>query len=49
MMSKEMNLQRMAKTNPKIYDYCLRPFEQGGLGLEEVCKQAGIKYIPNNK
>lgn len=48
-LSKETNLQRMAKTHPKIYDYCLRPFEQGGLGLEEVCKQAGIKYIPNNK
>ena len=28
--------QRMKKTHPKQYDYCMKPIEDGGLGLDEV-------------
>lgn len=47
-LSKETNLQRMAKTHPQIYQHCLKPFDEGGLGLKEVCEEAEIKYIPES-
>ena len=28
--------QRMKKTHPKQYDYCMKPIEDGGLGLDKV-------------
>ena len=32
----ENRFQRMKKTHPKQYDYCMKPIEDGGLGLDEV-------------
>lgn len=44
-MEKEPNrFQRMKITHPKIYDYCIRPIEQGGLGLGKVLDYINVKY-----
>ena len=36
--------QRMKETHPKQYEYCLRPVEQGGLGMAEVLDYIGVDY-----
>lgn len=42
---KEPNrFQRMAKTHPYQYQWMLKPFESGGLGLKEVLDFLKIKY-----
>lgn len=44
-LEKEPNrFQRMKEQYPKIYDYCIRSKEQGGLGLGEVLDYIGVKY-----
>ncbi len=44
-LEKEPNrFQRMKITHPKIYDYCMRPIEEGGLGLSKVLDYIGVKY-----
>lgn len=39
-------IQQMAKTHPKLYEYCLRDFDKGGLGLREIMEYVGIEYRP---
>lgn len=39
--------QRMQRTHPKIYDYCMKSVEQGGLGLKEVLSFMDIPYEDN--
>jgi len=36
--------QQMKITHPKQYDYCMRPVEEGGLGLGKVLDYIGVKY-----
>lgn len=36
--------QRMKITHPTVYGYCLKPWEEGGLGMKTVCDYVGIKY-----
>lgn len=36
--------QRMKITHPKIYDYCMKPMADGGLGLAEVLDFIGVKH-----
>lgn len=36
--------QKMKETHPKQYEYCLKPVEQGGLGLAEVLDYIGVDY-----
>jgi 3'-phosphoadenosine 5'-phosphosulfate sulfotransferase (PAPS reductase)/FAD synthetase len=36
--------QRMKKTHPRQYDYCMRPVEEKGLGLKTVLEYIGIPY-----
>lgn len=44
-LEKEPNrFQRMKKDYPKIYEYCLRPWDKGGLGMKEVLDFIGVKY-----
>lgn len=38
----ENRFQRMKRTHPKIYDYCIR--EENGLGLGKVLDYIGVKY-----
>lgn len=35
---------RLKEMHPKIYDYCMRPMEQGGLGMAEVLDFIGIEH-----
>jgi len=37
-------IQRMAKTHPKQYEYCLKDCERGGLGLQKVMEFVGIPF-----
>ena len=42
---KEPNrFQRMKKTHPQIYEYCMKPVDQGGLGIAEVLDYMGTPY-----
>lgn len=33
----------MKTTHPNLYEYCMKPFEDGGLGLKSVCQYCNIK------
>lgn len=42
---KEPNrFQRLKITHPKLWEYCMKPWEQGGLGMKEVLDKIGVKY-----
>ena len=44
-LEKEPNrFQCMKITHPKIYDYCMKPMADGGLGLAEVLDFIGVKH-----
>lgn len=36
--------QRMKETHPKQYAYCMKPVDQGGLGIKEVMEYIGVDY-----
>ena len=36
--------QKMRETHPEQYDFCMRPKEQGGLGMAEVLDYIGIEH-----
>lgn len=38
-LEKEPNrFQQLKETHPKLWDYCMRPIEENGLGMREVCE-----------
>lgn len=44
-LEKEPNrFQRMKQTHPQIYEYCMKPIEEGGLGIAKVLDYIGVKY-----
>lgn len=44
-LEKEPNrFQRMKVTHPQIYEYCMKPIEEGGLGLAKVLDYINVKY-----
>lgn len=44
-LEKEPNrFQRMKETHPQIYEYCMKPIEEGGLGLAKVLDYINVKY-----
>lgn len=44
-LEKEPNRFQMLKhTHPKIYEYCMRKWDDGGLGLSEILDYIGVKY-----
>lgn len=44
-LEKEPNrFQRMKITHPKLYDYCMRDWDDGGLGLREVLDFIKVEY-----
>jgi len=44
-LEKEPNrFQKMKITHPQIYNYCMKPIEEGGLGLGRVLDYIGVKY-----
>ncbi len=36
--------QRLQKTHPTIWRYCMKPWDKGGLGMREVLEYIGIPY-----
>ena len=36
--------QQMKETHPKQYEYCLKPVDQGGLGMAEVLDYIGVDH-----
>ena len=38
------NFQRMKQTHPQIWEYCLKPMNEGGLGIAEVLDYIGVPY-----
>lgn len=44
-LEKEPNrFQRMKVTHPKLYEYCLRDWDAGGLGIKRVLEYINVKY-----
>lgn len=44
-LEKEPNrFQRMKVTHPQLHDYCMRPWERGGLNMAEVLDFIGVKH-----
>lgn len=43
-LEKEPNrFQRLKVTHPKLWNYCMKPVENGGLGMREVLEYIGVK------
>lgn len=43
-LEKEANrFQRLKETHPKLWDYCMRDWDKGGLGMKEVLDYIGVK------
>ena len=36
--------ERMKETHPKVYDYCMKPVENGGLGMDAVLNYLNIRH-----
>ena len=44
-LEKEPNrFQRLKETHPKLWNYCMKPWDEGGLGMKEVLDYIGVKY-----
>ena len=44
-LEKEPNrFQRLKQTHPKLWSYCMKPLDEGGLGMKEVLDYIGVKY-----
>ena len=44
-LEKEPNrFQRLKQTHPKLWSYCMKPWDEGGLGMKEVLDYIGVKY-----
>lgn len=43
-LEKEPNrFQQLKVTHPKLWNYCMKPWESGGLGMKEVLEYIGVK------
>lgn len=43
-LEKEPNrFQRLKETHPKLWEYCMRDWDNGGLGMKEVLEYIGVK------
>ena len=36
--------QKLKKTHPKLWLYCMKPISCGGLGIAKVLRCLGVKY-----
>lgn len=44
-LEKEPNkFQRLKQTHPKLWDYCMKDWDCGGLGMRNVLEYIGVKY-----
>lgn len=43
-LEKEPNrFQRLKQTHQKLWEYCMKPWDEGGLGMKEVLESIGVK------
>ena len=43
-LEKEPNrFQRLKQTHPKLWEYCMKPWDEGGLGMKEVLEYINVK------
>lgn len=43
-LEKEPNrFQRLKVTHPKLWNYCMKPWDEGGLGMKEVLEFINVK------
>ena len=43
-LEKEPNrFQRLKQTHPQLWTYCMKPWNEGGLGMKEVLESIGVK------
>lgn len=43
-LEKEPNrFQRLKETHPKLWNYCMKPWSEGGLGMKEILEYIGVK------
>lgn len=43
-LEKEPNrFQRLKITHPKLWNYCMKPWDEGGLGMKEVLEFINVK------
>lgn len=40
-------IQRLQRTHPKLYEYCIKDVEKGGLGMAEVLDYINVPYTDN--
>lgn len=44
-LEKEPNrFQLLKETHPKLYEYCMKPWDEGGLGMDEVLNYINVKH-----
>lgn len=44
-LEKEPNrFQQLKETHPKLYEYCMKPWDEGGLGMDEVLNYINVKH-----
>ena len=44
-LEKEPNrFQMLKETHPKLWNYCMKPWDDGGLGMKKVLQYIGVKY-----
>ena len=44
-LEKEPNrFQQLKETHPKLYEYCMKTWDEGGLGLDEVLNYINVKH-----
>ena len=39
----ENRFQRLKKTHPKLWEYCMKPISEGGLGMKEILEYINVK------
>lgn len=44
MEKKPNRFQRLKQTHPQLWHYCMKPWDEGGLGMKEVLDYIGVKY-----
>lgn len=49
-LEKEPNrFQKLAITHPKLWNYCMKPWSEGGLGMREVLEYIGVNVDNNSE
>ena len=49
-LEKEPNrFQRLKQTHPKLWEYCMKPWDEGGLGMKEVLEYIGVECEIKNQ